>query len=63
MLELRFLLVSKVRAIMCMYSNHAIPFWTPNDSKTTCTVYYSSGKDCLFRIAKTGFCSLDHLSE
>ena len=62
--ELEFWLACKVRAIMDMYySSHAIPFRTANDSKTTCTVYYSLDRDCLFMIAGIGFCSLDHLSE
>ena len=52
-LELRLLLASKVHAIMGMYSNHAIPVWTPNKYRMTCTVYYSSCRDCVFRITST----------
>jgi len=35
MLELGLLLASKVHAIMGMYSNHAIPVWSPYKYKTT----------------------------
>jgi len=63
MLDFGFLLASKAPAFMSIYWIHAIPFWTQNDSKKTCTLYYSLGIDFLITIARTGFCAWDYLSE
>lgn len=62
-LEIGFLGVFIVCAIMGDYSNLAIPFWTLNHSKTSCTANDSSGRASKFMIARTSLCSLHHLSE